>query len=95
MYWIKVRADGRVNCQGHKAIEMGPDQMSCSGLGFRHIHILHVGRLPVESVNLTLSSSPVNTLRVCLRACFTITASCPIDCSLTLAFTIIDSCWPG
>ena len=34
-------------------------------------------------------------MRVCLRTCITIVVSCPSDCSLTLAFTLTDSCWPG
>ena len=35
------------------------------------------------------------SVRVCLKTCFTLMLSCPIDCSLKFAFTIVDSCWPG
>ena len=39
--------------------------------------------------------SLATSMRVCLKMRFTIIVSCPIDCCLTLASTIINSCQPG
>ena len=37
--------------RGKEATDLGSDQMLCSNLGVRHIHILHMGRNPVEIVS--------------------------------------------